>query len=171
MNSHKLTEHRNKITECIKSNAFDGAQLKAMQKHTFASLVGRYCDDQKLDGDSARLHTSILKFDFATLKKPLARLNQNEFYEWVVECAQNIAPDKAVQIIKNLIIKKGLNGNKLIEYIKMAIANYPSNPSVLEDFMHNALVCDGANKSATKSENKKRNHPTKKRNHQWRIVG
>eukprot|EP01083_Nonionella_stella_P231840 818400_1 len=131
---------RNKIIQCIRSNAFDGAQLKAMQKEAFALIICDYWRDMTLYEDNMRLHTAILTFDFAALHKPLQRLNQNDFCEWVVECAQNIAPPKTVQIIKNLIIKKGLNGKELTQHIKMVS---PSNPSVFEDFMHNALVCDG----------------------------
>eukprot|EP01083_Nonionella_stella_P304587 1059244_1 len=72
------------------------------------------------------------------LTQRLARLNQSQFCEWVVDCAQNIIPSKTVQIMLNRLKRKGVNGKRLIKYIKMTSA---SNQSSFQDFMRNTLMC------------------------------
>eukprot|EP01083_Nonionella_stella_P067516 178629_1 len=76
LNRPQLNAHRTKIIECIKTKAFDGMQLKAMHKNAFGKIMWQYCEDQKVNAWSTRLHSAILKFDLSQIPKPKQHLQQ-----------------------------------------------------------------------------------------------
>eukprot|EP01083_Nonionella_stella_P111917 328622_1 len=77
MSNSKLNAHRTKVVECIKTNAFDGAQMKAMGRRVFAKTLWEYCGDQQLMGDCCRLYQAILKFDISRAAKQIDTTSLN----------------------------------------------------------------------------------------------